>query len=424
MTASPSAPELAESVAPPGAIAGDRLGRLLTLLLAALSTAAPLATDMYLPAFPRIAEQLHVAPAAVQLTLTAFLGGFTVGQLICGPLSDRWGRRRFILAGAGVMALSSVICAAAPNIGVLLAARVLQGVAGSAGVVVGRAMVADVTHGRVLARTYNLMGTLTGFAPMIAPGFGALLERVGGWRSIFLAIAAIETFLLVAAVFLARETLPVQRRHRRRDAISPRPRPSGSTRAFVGWLLVVGFGFGCTFAYISSSAFVIETHLGFSVEAYAIVFAVNSIGIVSMGAVSAASVVRVGEAALIRAGLALLTLGVALIALSVWLAGPVPVLAGFFLIAASVGLILGNATALAVRAATVRPGAALAFAGAMQFAIAAIVAPLVGLSHAGSMNAVRVVLLASLGVTLIGAALADTSAPARRKASIRRQVQP
>ena len=165
-------------------------GRLL-LVLALLACLAPFATDLYLPAFPTMTEELGTDATRVQLTLTAFLLGTGAGQLIFGPLSDRMGRLRPLLIGTSICVVASVAAALAPTISVLIVARLVQGLSGAAGMVIGRAIISDLATGPTATRALSLMMTVTGVAPAVAPLIGGILTPIIGWRGILWVVAAI-----------------------------------------------------------------------------------------------------------------------------------------------------------------------------------------------------------------------------------------
>ena len=177
-------------------------GRLkLVLLIGGLSMFAPLSMDLYLPALPALTRDLGGSPSLMQLTLTACLLGLAAGQLVAGPLSDSWGRRRPLFVGLAAYALASLLCALAPAVPVLVVFRLLQGTAGAAGLVIARAVVRDVYEGRNVARFFALTILISGLAPILAPVIGGQLLRFTSWRGAFVVLAAIGVILLVAAAF-------------------------------------------------------------------------------------------------------------------------------------------------------------------------------------------------------------------------------
>lgn len=166
-----------------------QLTRGLVVVLGFLSAVGPFAIDMYLASLPQIADELEAAPATVQLTLTAFLLGLGVGQLLLGPLSDMWGRRRVLLLATTAFTLTSVALIASPNIEVFIGLRLLQGLSGAAGVVIARAIAVDLSTGRTAVRALSLIATVGGLGPLVAPPIGGLVASFSGWRGVLTALA-------------------------------------------------------------------------------------------------------------------------------------------------------------------------------------------------------------------------------------------
>ncbi|WP_055547203.1 Bcr/CflA family efflux MFS transporter [Streptomyces kanamyceticus] len=246
---------------------------LLTAALALLSFIGPLSTDMYLPAFPRMAEELGTDASGVQLTLTAFLVGMTVGHLVFGPLSDRYGRRGPLLAGAAVCTVGTALCAVAPSLGWLVALRFLTGFSGAAGVVISRAVVSDVVQGAAAARLFGVLMTLAGIAPILAPLAGGAVIGGAGWRGVFWVLTGVSALVALAVVVGVPESLPRERRHAggmRRTAAAVRE--VLGDRAYVGYTLAFTFGFGMLFCYIAGSPFLLQNVLGMGVGASSVAF--------------------------------------------------------------------------------------------------------------------------------------------------------
>ena len=184
-----------------------RVTALLVLVLGAMSAFGPLATDMYLPAFPAIAAGLAADPAAVQKTLAAFFAGMAIAQLVFGPLADRFGRRPPLLVGLAIFLAGSVGCALTADIGWLTAWRFVQGLGGCAGMVMARAIVRDVSEGPATIRLMSRLMLVVTLAPILAPSIGSLLLGLGGWRAIFWALVAYGTGLAVVVSLVLPETL-------------------------------------------------------------------------------------------------------------------------------------------------------------------------------------------------------------------------
>lgn len=381
MTAVPDPP--APAAADPGAgsgVAGRRVAVRVVVLLGALSAFAPLSTDLYLPALPRVGADLHTSASAVQASLTACLVGLAVGQLLAGPVSDVLGRRRPLLVGLAGYVVASVLCAVAPDVWTLCGLRLLQGLAGAAGVVISRAVVRDLRSGAAAARLFALLMLVNGAAPALAPTFGALLLRVTSWRGMFVVLAVIGAVLLVAVPLGLPETLPPERRHAGGlRATGAAFRTLATDRLFAGYALTGGLVFAAMFTYIASASFVVQDVFGLSAQVFGVVFGVNAVGLVAAGQLSGALVGRLGPERLLAAGLTLAAAGgVAVLATTLAGAGPAGLLPALFVLVTAVGLVSPNATALALAEHGRIAGSASATLGSSMFVLGAAVAPVAG----------------------------------------------
>jgi DHA1 family bicyclomycin/chloramphenicol resistance-like MFS transporter len=254
------------------------------LILGALSAFGPLSIDMYLPGLPSLGATFDAPAWAVQLTLTACLAGLALGQIVAGPLSDRFGRRRPLLAGVSAYAVASLLCALAPTVHTLVVLRFAQGVAGAAGIVIARAIVRDMHSGVAAARFFSLLMLVNGLAPILAPVIGGQVLTVTTWRGVFVVLAAIGALLVAAAAAGLRETLAPADRHPGGVGETLRTfRRLLSDRVFVGHALACGLAFGAMFAYIAGSPFVIQDIYGASPQLFSVMFAVNALGLVAAG---------------------------------------------------------------------------------------------------------------------------------------------
>lgn len=351
-------------------------------VLALLTAVAPLATDMYLPALPRVAEELGASASAVQLTLTTFLVGLALGQLVIGPLSDAWGRRRLLLGGTVLCLVAGLACAFAPTVGWLAVARFLQGFGGAAGIVLSRAVIVDRTAGHRTVRLFAVMMSINGIAPVVAPLIGSGLLGIGGWRGIFVVLAVLAALMTAGVLLAIPETLPPERRTTGGLAATARDIGSVLRRPrYLGYTLSFALAFSTMFAYISGSSFVLQEHLGLSTTAYAVAFGVNAGGIVLGGLLSARLVGRVRPRRLLEVATAVLAasaMGLLIVVLSgtpLW-----PTLVLLFVSVASLGFILGNGSALAQLEVRDIAGTGSALLGATQFGLGALASPLVGSS--------------------------------------------
>jgi DHA1 family bicyclomycin/chloramphenicol resistance-like MFS transporter len=367
-----------------------------------LSAFGPLSVDMYLPALPELADDLHAAPSLVQLTLTACLLGLAAGQLVGGPISDARGRRGPLLAGLVVYVIASALCALAPSIGVLIAMRFVQGAAGAFGIVIGRAVVRDLHEGREAAALFAALILVNGVAPIVAPVIGAGILHVTAWRGVFAVLTAVGAVLLVVVALVQGETLPREDRHPGGlRATLQTFRALLADRAFVGCVLSAGLAFAAMFAYISGSPFVLQEVYGTSPAIFALLFGINGLGIVLAGQLSSRLSERYDPEVLLRAGLtATAAGGVALLLAILAGAGLAGVLPSLFVCVSSIGVIVPNAAALALGGDRSRAGSASGLFGLAQFALGALVAPLVGL--AGEDTAVPMgVVMAALGAAAL-----------------------
>ncbi|MFB9836757.1 multidrug effflux MFS transporter [Actinoallomurus acaciae] len=373
------------------------------LILGALSAIGPLSIDMYLPALPKLTRDLAAGPSLVQLTLTACMIGLAAGQVIAGPISDMWGRRRPMFAGIAIYTVASLACVVAPNVELLVALRLIQGVAGAACIVISRAVVRDLHDGPAAARFFSLLMLVNGIAPVAAPVIGAQVLRFTSWRGVFGVLALLGALMTVSMLGL-RETLPPAERHTGGLRAAVRTfRELSVDRIFMGYALAGGFAFAAMFAYISGSPYVVQNIYGLSPQNYSLIFAVNSLGIVAFGQASGLLVGRVRPITLLRAGLLISLAGGALLLLAVLGGLGLPgVLPALFLVVSAIGLTLPNSTALAL---TGRPaniaGSASALFGLLQYVVGAVAAPLVGLAGSHSATPMAIVIAASAAVGIL-----------------------
>lgn len=350
------------------------------IVLASLAAVAPVATDLYLPGFPDLGDDLGVGASAVQLTLTAFLVGLALGQLVMGPLSDRYGRRRPLIASAAVCVVAGVACALAPNLVVLVVARFVQGLAGAGGMVIGRAVISDLVTGRAAAKAFTLMLTVGGVAPVLAPFVGGLLSTMVGWRGMLWAVAGLCAAMLVGVVLVLRETRPPEARIGSGTSYAGAMRTVARTRGYWPPVAVLALSFAMMMAYISASPFVYQNVVGLSAIGYGIAFGVNAVGLISTGWVTARLVDRIEPRRLVRACVSVQVtatgtfLALAVLDAPTWLL-PVPIL-----VAVSMnGGVMGNSAALAMSQVREVAGTGSAVLGCTQFTLGALVSPLVGL---------------------------------------------
>jgi len=382
-------------------------------VLALMSAIAPLATDMYLPSFPVLAAELGTTASNVQLTLTAFLVGLALGQLVIGPLSDGWGRRGLLLAGTAVCVMATLVCALAPNVWVLIGARFVMGFSGGAGVVLSRAVVADRTSGSRAARLFSVMMAIQGIAPVVAPLLGGTLAGLVGWRGIFWVLTGLTAVMFVGVLATIPESLPAERRSG--GGLAPMARDVASAlrrRRYVGYSLAFALGFAALFAYISGSPFVLQGTLGLTRMQYTVVFAINAVGLAAASAANAQLVGRFTPRRLLLLGVSALVVCSGLLTV-VTLAGTPrwPTLVLLFAAVLSAGFVLGNGSALAIGQVPEMAGTGSALLGALQFGLGAVVSPLVG-SSAVTMAVLMLVAATLAAGSLLLVARAGEAQPA------------
>jgi DHA1 family bicyclomycin/chloramphenicol resistance-like MFS transporter len=353
----------------------------LTALLSLLTALGPVAVDMYLPSFPEIGRVLAASPATVQLTLSLYLACYAVGQVVYGPLSDRYGRLPVMRTALAIYCVASLACALAPNIELLLAARMFQAFGSSGAIVLARAIVRDLYSGARAGRELSLMGAIMALAPVLAPIMGGVLQDVFGWRSNFVLQIV---FGLIAAFFVWRK-LPETLKTPTTDPFSLRAMLAGyaeiarnrAVRAYVGML---SLSFAGVFAWISGSSFTLQGIYGLSALSFALAFAAASGGYLAGTAIATRIVQRLGLDRTIgigAIGLALGGLG-ALAAIPLGGTSPVPLVAAMALYAAGMGLVQPQTVAGAMMPFPQRAGTASSLLGVAQMVCASLSGAIVG----------------------------------------------
>jgi DHA1 family bicyclomycin/chloramphenicol resistance-like MFS transporter len=373
------------------------------LTLGAFVALGPLTIDMYLPALPTITDELETTSSAVQLTLTGTLVGLALGQLVLGPLSDRFGRRRPLLAGTALHVLASLLVLLAPTVAVLGLLRVLQGVGAAAGAVIAIAVVRDLFDGRAAATMLSRLFLVLGVAPVLAPTIGGELLRFTSWRGVFVLLAVYGVLLVAMGALAVRETLPPERRSS--SGLTGTLRSYGSLfrdRAYVGLVLVAGLTMAGLFAYVSGSSFVYQDEFGLDEQQFGLLFGAGAIWLIAATQLnpvllrwfSPAQVLVAGTVGGAVAGVALLVL--AATATGGLFAVAIPLWAVLF----ACGLALPNAPALALSRHGESAGTAAALLGAVQFGVGAAVSPLVGLLGNDAV-AMGTVIVGSLALAIV-----------------------
>ncbi len=377
----------------------------LILLLGFIAALGPFSIDMYLPGFPAIADDLGTDISNISLTLTSYFIGISVGQLIYGPLLDRYGRKKPLLVGLAIYVVASVGCALAPDVGFLIGLRLLQALGGCVGMVASRAIVRDRFPVNEVARVFSALILVMGAAPIIAPTVGGFIADHYGWRVIFMVLTVLSLLMLVLVFFTLSES-------RDKDPeVSLR-----IDRVSVGYWAVLRnpdfFRFGMAgslamaglFTYIAGSPFVLMELFGFSEQTFGWLFGLNAMGFIAGSQINrillkkrdSVKVTRVTALLLLVVGV---IMGVAFIAgfLTEWLLLPL-----LFIFLFLSGFINPNSTALALEPFEKNAGVASALIGSFRMFAGAIASGLIGILHndtAGPM--VWIMVVSSLGVYLL-----------------------
>lgn len=362
----------------------DRTSRMwLLVVVGLLSSVTPLGTDMYLPAFPAMARQLGTTTSGIQTTLTTFMIGLTIGQLVWGPVSDHYGRRRPLLAGTALATVTTFACAAAPTLGVLIGLRLVQGISCAAGLVLGRAVISDIASGRFAARMFGILMTLVSVAPILAPLLGGAIFTALGWRWVFTTLAILMAAMLISVAAGIPETNPRQNRWTGQSAAIPRAgRTVLAHRPYLGYALAFAFAYSGLFCYISGSSFVYQNVLDLSPGENTVAFTGTAALVTITSGISAKLVTVIHPHRLLRAGLLIMAAAAAVLSFltvttGITLTSTLSLLSVFFL---ALGFVVPNATALALAQVPHAAGTGSAVLGALQTGLAAGIAPLIGLA--------------------------------------------
>ncbi|MFC8302175.1 multidrug effflux MFS transporter [Specibacter sp. NPDC057265] len=379
---------------------GDALSRrqkfVYVLVLGLLTALGPFTIDLYLPAFPIIAQQLDVSAAAVQLTLTATTLGFAAGQLVVGPLSDKFGRKLPLIIATAVHVGASLGAALSTDITMLGVFRVLQGIGAAGGSVVAMAMVRDLFGGYRLVKMLSYMALISGMAPILAPVIGSQLLAVVDWSGIFWFLAGYGVLVVVAsAVFLIETRPPASRLD---DGVSTldRYRAVFRDRIFVGTLLVAGFNFAALFTYLSASTFLFQGTFAFSAQEYGFLFAVNSLGVV-VGVQSASRIMRRTGPQWVIAGATVVQvlMAGAMVLCDQLGAGLWGIIIPLWFFICATGFMFPSVQVMGLTRHGKQAGTAASLLGAANFGFAGLMSPVVGLIGVATATPMAVVMGAS-----------------------------
>ena len=364
---------------------GDSLSRrqrlVYVIVLGALTALGPFTIDLYLPAFPALQKDLGVSPGIIQLTLTATTLGFGVGQLLVGPWSDRVGRRIPLIVASSVHVLASLGAVLSPDIIWLGFFRVLQGMGAAAGGVVAMALVRDLFGGVPLVRMLSRLALVSGLAPILAPVIGSQLLRFVDWRGIFVFLTAYGVIVVLAAVFLIVETLkPARRADSGHSTARERYAAIFSDRIFVGVSIIGAMTFSGLFAYLSSSSFLFQEVYGLNAQEFGLLFAINSLGVVTGVQVSSRLARRVGPQWILACSTAVLLLSsLTIVLLDSLHAGLLGILIPLWFFIAACGFSFPLVQVLGLVNHAGEAATAASVLGAVNFGLAGLISPIVGL---------------------------------------------
>ena len=353
----------------------------LTALLAALSAVGPLTTDLYLPSLPDIVQKLGGTLAQGQLTISAYLVGFAVGQILYGPLSDRHGRKPVLIGAIALYCVASLLCAVSVSLPMLIGARALQALGGCGGIVLARAIVRDLYSGARAGRELSLIGSVMALAPVLAPVVGGVLQTAFGWRSAFvtLVIAGLSGIAIVWAL------LPETLQQRAAEPVSLGSmfnsyRIVARNRAYLAYLALGTTCYAGLFAWISAASFVLQDLYGLTPFDFGIAFALGSVGYMTGATLAARMVGAIGIDGTIGFGGLATTIGglsmMAAVALGLTSAASLVLPMAIYL--AGLGMVLPQAIAGAMTPFPERAGAASSLLGFVQQSVAAICGATVG----------------------------------------------
>lgn len=357
---------------------GTSNSRLYILIVVGIVSAfGPFVTDFYLPALPVLGGYFNTTASLVQLTLTFSMVGLAVGQLVIGPLSDKYGRKTPLIISLVLFCISTIGCLYAPDIYVFIFFRLLQGVSGAGGVVISKAIATDLYEGKELTRFFSMLSSVQGIAPVCAPVLGGVLLEMTDWKGIFRILVWIGIVLIVALAFFKESLNDEQRQHCGMFSTFRHYIPVLRNTQFMRYVLVQAFAMGVMFTYIAASPFIFQEHFNMSPLAYSLCFGANAVAIM-LGSLTvslfpdATCALRIGTRGF---GLMSLFVAAALIfGTSVWW-----VEVSLFVFMLFLGVILPGSTTLALDLERKNSGNASALLGFLMFLFGGILSPLTGL---------------------------------------------
>ena len=359
---------------------------ILVVFLGMLTAITPLATDLYLPALPIMPGELNTTASNIQMTIGIMTFGVALGQLFGGPISDTMGRKLPLIIGNLLCVISGIICAYAPSIEILLLGRFLQGLTGSVGVVISKAIARDFASGQELTKLFALLMMVNGLAPVLAPLVGGQLLLFTTWRVIFVILAVFSAILLVGSLIF-RESLPKEKRVTGGVNVAVKNYITLiKDKRFLGQTLIQLFAFGGFFAYISGSSFVYQNIFNLSAQEFSYFFGINSCGIILASAISGRISNVITSKQLLTFSLWQLTISSLLFLIAMISGWPlIPVTTILFFAVCTVSLFGSASFSMAMTNYGKMAGSASAILGFASMFSAGIVSPLVGIGgdHTG-----------------------------------------
>ncbi len=377
--------------------------RSFTIALGAITALGPFAIDTYLSSLPSIGTEFAVSQGVTQLTLTGYLLALGLGQFVSGPLTDAFGRRRPLLAGLTLFVLGCLLAAAAPSMAVLIAARVVQGVAGSLVFVVALSSVGDRAKGDAATRLFAALMVVAMTGPIVAPAIGGVIEQVLGWRAVFVVLAALGGAATALAFFVLPESLPIADRA---------PMRLGPVLVIYGRLLTrrrfllpwaaMSVAFVFLFSYIGGASYVYQGHYGLKQAEFGLVFGLTGVSAL-LGALAAHFLAhRISTNRLAVVGASISFAGTVITLAAAWLDLPLAVVAGgIFIGIVGIGSLEAALMSICMTAAGENRGSASGLIGAAQYLLGAAATAAVAVVVVRSAGAWATVMSVAAGLCLI-----------------------
>ncbi|MDT0158185.1 multidrug effflux MFS transporter [Microbacterium sp. ARD32] len=388
--------------------------RRLMAALGALTAFGPISLDVYLPSLPALGAEFTAPESLSQLTMSACMIGLAIGQLLWGPISDRFGRRMPLIVAIAGFAITSVACAFAPSIEVLIGIRVVQGLCGAAGMVIARAVVHDLFAGADAVAAFSTLAAVMGVAPVLAPLIGGAVAAFSGWRAVFLALAVIGLLLLAVAAFAVPESLASG--ERTSGGVGNDLRGLGSALRngpFMVAAVTLGIASIALFTYLQLSPFVLQTQYGLSAQGFALVFAVNAVGITLAANLNRRLARLMPGSRIVRWSLSIGVAGALALTLAGMLQSPLPwLLVPLFAAICTQGVNNPALTAIALGHIRHRAGSASAVLGTLSMLLGAFAPPLVSLIGV-SATTLGATMLAAFAAGLALVLIASRTQPGR-----------